>query len=66
VDYKNVDPCIAAIIDHGKADLIQLKTSLTVEDAMNLWEIIAISSYNQWLATKHAEKKAKEKNGCQF
>ena len=32
-----------------------------LEDAYLLWEIIAVTAHNEWLATKHEREKAKRK-----
>ena len=56
VDYKNVDSFIGTIIANGKATLKELKNDYTLEDAFNLWEIIAVTHYNEYLAYEYAKK----------
>lgn len=56
MDYKNVDPLIATIIADGKATLKELKESYSLEDAFYLYEIIAVTRYNEYLAIEHARK----------
>ena len=57
MDYKNIEPFLGAIVSSGKATLKELKESYTIEDAFNLFEIIAIDAYNENQAIKHAQKK---------
>lgn len=59
VDFKNVDSLIGAIIAEGKATLHELKTIYSLEDAFDLFEIIAVTRYNEHLAYEHAKKKSK-------
>ncbi len=56
VDFKNVDGFIAAIIADRQATLNELKTIYTLEDAFDLWEIIAVTRYNEYLAIEYAQK----------
>jgi len=48
--YPNVDPFIGSIISADKAKLHELRTIYDLEDAMDLWEIIAVEAYNKYLA----------------
>ena len=57
MDYKNIDSLIGAIVSSGKATLKELKESYTIEDAFNLYEIIATDAYNERLAIEHAKKR---------
>lgn len=57
--YRNIDPLIGAIISSGKATLRELKTVYTLEDAHDIFEIIAIDNYNKYLAYEYQEKKIK-------
>ncbi len=45
------------IIAEGKATLNELKTIYSIEDAFNLYEIIAVTRYNEFLAIEHSKKK---------
>jgi hypothetical protein len=56
VDFKNIDGFIGAIIASGQATLHELKTVYTLEDAFKMWEVIAITRYNEHLAVTHAQK----------
>ena len=57
MDYPNVDPFIGAIVASGKASLRELKTELTLEDAFDIWEVLMVQNFNEWLAAKKATKK---------
>ena len=59
MDYKNVDNFVGAIISAGKASLNELRTIYTLEDAFDMWEIIAITKYNEYLAIEHAKRQNK-------
>jgi hypothetical protein len=61
MDYKNTDGFISAIIADGKATLHELRTIYTLEDALDMWEIIAITRYNEYLAMEHAKKQGGKK-----
>ena len=50
--HANSDGFIAAIIDAGKATLSELRTIYSLEDAYDLYEIIAVSRYNNYLANQ--------------
>jgi hypothetical protein len=57
VDFQNIDGFLGAIIAEGKATLNELKTVYTLEDAFLMWEVIAVTRHNEYLAAKHAMKK---------
>jgi hypothetical protein len=61
VDFQNIDGFIGAVIAEGKATLHELRTIYTLEDALDMWEIIAVTRYNEQLAMEHAEKEARKK-----
>jgi len=50
---------IAAIIDEKKATLHELRTIYSLEDAYQIWEVIAVRRYNEYKAQKFYDKKAK-------
>lgn len=56
-----MDGFIGAIVASGKATLNELRTIYTLEEAFDLWEIIAVTRYNEHLAIKHAEQKGGKK-----
>lgn len=55
--YRNIDPLIGTIISSGKATLHELKTIYSLEDALNIYEVIAIDYHNRCLAIKEQERK---------
>ena len=59
-EYPNVDPFIGSIVASKQATLHELKTVYTLEDAYNLYEIIAVTRYNEYLAIEGAKKGAKK------
>lgn len=52
-----MDGFFGAILADGKATLKELQTIYTLEDAFIMWEIIAVTRYNEYLAAQHAQKK---------
>ena len=56
VDFQNIDHFIGAIVANGKATLHELKTIYSLEDAFLMWEVIAVTRYNEYLAVQHANK----------
>ena len=56
-----MDGFIGSIIADGKATLNELKTIYSLEDAFTMYEIIAVTKYNEFLAIEHAKKKSKVK-----
>ena len=59
MDYTNVKGFIAAIITERFATLNELKTIYSLEDAYDLWEVIMVNRYNEYLAIEYAKKKNK-------
>lgn len=51
-DYENVTPLIGRLVSGGMASLIELQTVYSLEDAMQLDEILKIKNYHEWLATR--------------
>jgi hypothetical protein len=45
------------IIQYGKATLRELNTVYTLEDAFDLFEVIAVNAMNEYLAFKEAKAK---------
>jgi hypothetical protein len=56
VDLANVDGLLGVITEERLATWHELKTVYTLEEALNLWEIIAVKRANEYLAAKHAER----------
>ncbi len=50
----NISPLIAVIVSHKLATLNELETVYGLEDALNLYEIIAIDTYNEYQANERA------------
>ena len=61
MDYQNIDGLFGAIIAEGKATLNELKTIYTLEEALDLFEVIAVTRYNEHLAMEHAKKQGAKK-----
>ena len=52
---------VATIIANGKATLRELTEWYTLEEGFDLYEIIAVSHYNEHLAMQHAKKQGGQK-----
>ncbi|HAT1515864.1 TPA: hypothetical protein I8W54_004266, partial [Morganella morganii] len=50
VSYKNADGFFAVILSERFATLTELKTTVDLEEAMDMWEIAIINRYNEALA----------------
>ena len=57
VSYSNVDGFIGAILSSGQATLRELQEYYTLEEAFDLWEIVAVNRYNEIQAIKAAKPK---------
>ncbi len=57
VDFQNIEGLFGAIVASGKATLHELKTIYSLEDAWLMWEVIAVTRYNEYLAVKDSQKK---------
>ena len=55
--HRNIDNFIATIVSDGKATLHELKTVYDLEEAFLLWDCIAVSRYNNYMAQKNAQKR---------
>ena len=51
-EYLNVPPLLGRLVSSGLASLAELQTVYSLEDAMQLDEILKIRTYHEWLATK--------------
>lgn len=60
VDFPNVDQFIGTIVANRQATLHELNTIYTLEDAHDLFEIIAVTRYNEFLAVEDANKKGRK------
>lgn len=61
IDTENVDGLIACIVGEGRATPLELRTVYTLEDAMNLFEIIMVRRSNEYLSAKQADANAKRR-----
>lgn len=55
MDFQNVDGLCGSIVAANKATLRELMTVYTLEEAFILWEIIAVTKHNEYLAYEHAK-----------
>jgi len=60
MDFPNVDQLIGFIVANKQATLHELKTIYSLEDAYDLYEIIAVSRYNEFLAIENAKQKVRK------
>jgi hypothetical protein len=51
-DFLNVPPLIGRLVSSGMASLAELQTIYSLEDAMQLDEILRLRNYHEWLATR--------------
>lgn len=47
-DYVNIGSLIGTLIANRVATLYELQTVYSLEDAMDMYEAIAIPKYNEW------------------
>lgn len=60
VDYPNVDVMMGSLVANKYATLHELKTVYTLEDAYNLYEILAVTRYNEFVAMESANQKGRK------
>lgn len=60
IDFPNVDQLIGSIVAAKFATLHELKSVYTLEDAYDLFEIIAVTRYNEWRAVDAANKRTRK------
>lgn len=53
---------MAQIIQSGRATLLELRERYSLEDMMNIWEVVYTGKYNNWLAEER-ERKEREMRG---
>lgn len=58
-DYRNIDSLVGKVIAGGRATLQQLRTVYTIEDAMHIWEAAVVPEFNDYMAIKEAQRKAR-------
>ena len=59
IEYPNVDDLVGTLVAHRYATLHELKTVYTLEDVEDMYEIIAVTKYNEHLAMNAATKRRK-------
>jgi len=59
MDFPNVNSFIGTIVANKQATLHELNTVYTLEDAFDLFEIIAVTRYNEYVAIDNANKKGR-------
>lgn len=47
-DYLNISGLVGALIANRVATLYELQTVYSLEDAMDMYEAIAVPKYNEW------------------
>lgn len=52
--YVNLPPLISVLISSKQATLNELNTIYGLEDALDMYEIVAVDSYNQLMANERA------------
>lgn len=60
MECPNVDSLIAVLVANKYASLHELKTVYTLEDAYDLFEILAVTRYNEFLAVEHANEQRRK------
>ena len=57
VELQNADTFIATILTEKLATFTELKESIDLEEALDLWEIAIVNRYNEALAIESANRK---------
>lgn len=57
--FRNINGFIGQIIASGQATLNELKTVYSLEDAMDIFEAVAITKYNEYLIASASMKDGK-------
>lgn len=60
LEFPNVDPMMGSLIANKYATLYELNTLYTLEDAYNLYEVLAVTRYNEYVAIESASKKGRK------
>jgi hypothetical protein len=47
----------AGLVAHRFATLAELQTVYSYEDALNMYEVLTIRNYNEWVVQENARKK---------
>lgn len=56
MDFPNVDGFIGFLLGSDRVTLHELRTVYTLEDAMDMWEVLVTNRFNEWLAYEEARK----------
>jgi hypothetical protein len=54
--YRNIPQTIGRAISSEKATLLELQTVYGTEDLYDILEVVAVDSYNNWLANQKEEE----------
>ena len=57
IDYPEVPAMFGVIITRRIATLYELQTIYSLDDAVDLYEIVAVNNYNEWRQTEAVKKK---------
>lgn len=55
-EYPTVPAIIGVVISEKMATLIELQTVYSYEDMEQMYEVICVNNYNEWLMTEEAKK----------
>ena len=55
IQNKNLTRVISGLVASRMCTLHELQTVYSYEDALNLWDVVCISSFNEYLLNKHYE-----------
>jgi hypothetical protein len=50
---------VAQILQSGKATLIELREKYSLQDMMNIWEVVYTGKYNEWQRAERARQEQK-------
>lgn len=56
MEHSNVSNLVGVIVRHQLATLHQLQTVYSLEDALNLLEIITVQNYNDWAINEESKR----------
>lgn len=56
MEFANVTTLVGVLVGQKLATLHQLQTVYSLEDALNLLEIITVQNYNDWAAGEAAKR----------
>lgn len=56
-EYQNIPSLFGTIISNRLATLSELRTIYSLEDALNIYEALAIPKYNEWREMEAAKRR---------